>query len=184
MDSKRRDFFKLGGVLGAAGLVGQAKAANSDQTVAGSWMVQIVYDNTTNNQGSKGTHKTAMCQFFDDGRWVGSVSAVNQGSSESWPANWRQATYHGEWKRNGKGANQEASGMRSNESARIQDATVTIQATRMRTDDMGNFVANATTTIQATLSPDGQSWSGNFVTVSHAITGSGTFTGAVSATRV
>ena len=92
METKRGEFSGLGGLLGAAGLVRQAHGDTTDATVAGSWMVQIVYDNTTNNLGSKGTHKTAMCQFFDDGRWMGSVSAVNPGSSESWPANWRQAT--------------------------------------------------------------------------------------------
>src|SRR5947208_822830 len=101
MNGRRRDLFNLGGLLCAAGLAQQARAENSTRTVAGSWMVQIVYENTTNNLGSQGAHKTAMCQFSDDGRWLGSVSAVNPGSSESWPANWRQATYHGEWKRRG-----------------------------------------------------------------------------------
>lgn len=127
-------------------------------------MVQIAYDNTTNNLGSQAVHKTAMCQFFDDGRWMGSVSAVNPGFTETWPANWRQATYHGEWTRHG--------------------SVVTIQANRLRTDDAGNYVANATTTIQAALSPDGQKWTGTFVTISRALTTSGTFTGSLSGTRV
>jgi hypothetical protein len=54
----------------------------------------------------------------------------------------------------------------------------------MRTDDAGNFVANATTAIQATLSPDGQQWTGTFVTVSRSLTASGTFTGGLNATRM
>jgi hypothetical protein len=182
MDTKRREFFRLGGLLGAAGLVRQAHADTAAATVAGSWMVSIVYDNTTNNLGSKGTHKTAMCQFFDDGRWMGSVSAVNPDSSESWPANWRQATYHGEWKRSPRAGNHQAGGMRPD--AAVTTDTVTIQANRMRTDDLGNFVANATTTIQATLSADGGTWTGTFVTVSRAVTGAaGTFTGTLSALR-
>jgi hypothetical protein len=165
MDGRRRTLFKLGGLLGAAGMIRQARADdNTDNTVAGSWMVQIAYDDTTDNQGSQATQKTAMCQFFDDGRWVGSVSGVNPGFSESWPANWRQATYHGEWQRRGN--------------------VVTVRANRMRTDDAGNFVANATTNIQATLSPDGQQWTGTFVTVSRSLTASGTFTGGLSATRM
>jgi hypothetical protein len=185
METKRREFFKLGGLLGAAGLARQAHGDANDATVAGSWMVQIVYDNTTNNQGSKGTHKIAMCQFFDDGRWMGSVSAVNPGSSESWPANWRQATYHGEWKRSPHAMNHQESGMRPDAAVTTGDATVTIQANRMRTDDLGNFVANATTTIQAALSADGSIWTGTFVTVSRAVTGAaGTFTGTLSAVRV
>jgi hypothetical protein len=185
MDTKRRDFFTLGGLVGAAGLVRQAHADTTDATVAGSWMVQIVYENTTNNLGSKGTHKTAMCQFFDDGRWMGSVSAINPGSSESWPANWRQATYHGEWKRSLRAGNHQEGGMRPDSAVTTQGATVTIQANRMRTDDLGNFVANATTTIQATLSADGSTWAGTFVTVSRAVTGAvGTFTGTLSAVRV
>ena len=54
----------------------------------------------------------------------------------------------------------------------------------MRTDDLGNFVANATTTIQATLSADGGTWTGTFVTVSRAVTdAAGTFTGTLSALR-
>jgi len=86
MGTKRRESFKLGGLLGLRGLVRQAHGDTTDATVAGSWMVQIVYDSTTNNLGSNCTHKTAMCQFFDDGRWIGSVSAVKPGSSESCPA--------------------------------------------------------------------------------------------------
>lgn len=164
MNGKRRDLFKLGGLVGAAGMIRQARADDSDTTVAGSWMVQIAYDDTTNNMGSQGTQKTAMCQFFDDGRWVGSVSGVNPGSAESWPANWRQATYHGEWRRRGN--------------------DVTVRANRMRTDDAGNFVANAATTIQATLSVDGQQWAGTFVTKSRSLTASGTFTGALTAVRM
>ena len=57
MDTKRREFFKLAGLLGAAGLVRQAHGDATDATVAGSWMVQIVYENTDNNLGSQGTHK-------------------------------------------------------------------------------------------------------------------------------
>lgn len=45
--------------------------------------------------------------------------------------------------------------MHPDAAATTGDTTVTIQANRMRTDDLGNFVANATTTIQATLSADG-----------------------------
>jgi hypothetical protein len=124
-----------------------------------------------------------MCQFFDDGRWMGSVSAVNPGSSESWPANWRQATYHGEWKKSPRAVNHQESAVRPD--AAVSGDTVTIQANRMRADDLGNFVANATTTIQATLSADGSTWSGNFLTVSRAVTGAaGTFTGTLSAVRV
>ena len=165
MNGKRRDFFKLGGLLGAAGMIREARAAESaDPTVEGSWMVQIAYDDTRNNMGSQATLKTAMCQFSDDGRWLGSVSAVNPGSAESWPANWHQATYHGEWRRRGY--------------------DVTIRANRMRTDDAGNFVANAYTTIQATLSSDGQQWTGTFVTTSRSLTASGTFTGSITAMRM
>jgi hypothetical protein len=83
MDKKRRDIFKLGGLLGAVGLAGQARADNTNPSVSGSWMVQIAYDDTVENSGSQAARKTAMCQFFDDGRWVGSVSAVNPDSSES-----------------------------------------------------------------------------------------------------
>jgi len=165
MDGKRRDLFKLGSLIGAAGLVRKAEAAdNSDNTVAGSWMVQIAYDDTANNLGSQAAQKTAMCQFFDDGRWMGSVSAVNPGSAESWPANWRQATYHGEWRRRGD--------------------QIVIRANRLRHDDAGNFVANATTTINATLSADGQQWTASFVTVSRSLTTSGTFTGSLTAARM
>ena len=185
METGRRAFFRLGGLLGAAGLVRGEQAGSTDATVSGSWTVQIVYDNTTNNLGSQGTRKTAMCQFFDDGRWMGSVSGVNPGSSESWPANWRQATYHGEWKRSPRAANHQESGMRRDAAVTNGDNTVTIQANRMRTDDLGNFVANATTTIQATLSVDGSTWTGTFLTVSRAVTGAaGTFTGTLSAVRV
>src|ERR1051326_7768437 len=130
MDGRRRDLFKLGGVLGAVGLIRPAQAQGR-RSPAGSWMVQIVYDNTTNNQGSQATRKTAMCQFFHDGRWMGSVSAVNQDSSESWPANWRQATYHGEWDSNGD--------------------TVRIQAPPRGQDETGLFVTNGNTSIPASL---------------------------------
>jgi hypothetical protein len=165
MDGKRRNLFKLGGLIGAAGLVRKAQAAdNSDNTVSGSWMVQIAYDDTANNLGSQASQKTAMCQFFDDGRWMGSVSAVNPGSAESWPANWRQATYHGEWRRRGD--------------------QIVVRANRLRHDDAGNFVANATTTINATLSSDGQQWTASFVTISRSLTNSGTFTGSLTAARM
>jgi hypothetical protein len=162
MGTKRREFFKLGGLLGAVGLVRQAHGNTTDATVAGSWMVQIVYDNTTSNLGSNGTHKTARCQFFDDGRWMGSVSAVNPGSSESWPANWRQATYHGEWKRSPRAANNQESGMRPDSAMTTGDTAMTIQTNRMRNDDLGNFVANATTTQRLRLVPASVA-SGSFV---------------------
>jgi hypothetical protein len=166
--NERRDFLKLGGLLGALGLVRQARAEENEakyvHTPAGSWLVDIVYENTSNNLGSQGTSKTAMCQFFDDGRWIGSVSAVKPGSSESWPAQWRQQTYHGEWRRHG--------------------SAVSITANRMRTDDMGNYVANAATEIQATLASDGQAWNGTFKTISRALASSGSFSGALTATRM
>src|SRR5947209_11466601 len=149
MDTKRRNLFKIGGLLGAAGLFHQARAESADQTVAGSWMVQIAYDDTADNMGSQGAHKTAMCQFSDDGRWIGSVSAVNPDSSESWPGGWRQATFHGEWKRKGGSATSRAIGVRDDLGS---GTDVTIQASRLRTDDFGNFVGNSTTTINATLS--------------------------------
>ena len=168
--NERRQFLKLGGsLLGALGLTQAARAEETDaksvkpNSPAGSWMVDIVYDNTANNLGSQAALKTAMCQFFDDGRWLGSVSAVKPGSSESWPAQWRQQTYHGEWKHHGH--------------------SVTITANRMRTDDLGNYVANAATEIQATLSADGLTWSGTFKTNSRSTTNSGSFSGAISATR-
>lgn len=182
MDRKRRDLFRLGGLVGALGLVRQARADNTDQTVAGSWMVQIVYDDTAENMGSKGAHKTAMCQFSDDGRWLGSVSAVNPDSSENWPANWRQATFHGEWKRQGSAATNASSRVQSDDVG--QGTDVTIQASRLRTDDAGNFVGNSTTTITATLSSDGQKWTGTFVTISRTLTGTGKFTGNLSAVRM
>jgi len=164
MDGKRRDFFKLGGLLGAIGLAAQTKAAVSEHSPAGSWTVDIAYEDSSNNLGSQATRKTALCQFFDDGRWFGSVSAVNPGSSETWPATWRQLTYHGEWKRRGN--------------------QVTIDATRLRIDDAGNYVANAVTTIQATLSSDGQKWTGTFLTYSRSLTNSGTFTGSLTGSRM
>ena len=183
MDRQRRNLFKLGGLLGAAGLVRQVRADNTDQTAAGSWMVEIAYDDTVDNMGSKGARKTAMCQFFSDGRWVGSVSAVNPDSSESWPANWRQASFHGEWKRRDRAAaDNQARAIRTGDA--VQGTAVIIQASRLRTDDAGNFVGNSTTTIQATLSPDGQTWAGTFKTTSRTLTGTGTFTGALTAVRM
>ena len=168
--------------MGALGVVRQARADNTGQTVAGSWMVQIVYDDTTDNMGSRGAHKTAMFQFSDDGRWVGSVSAVNPDSSESWPANWRQATFHGEWKRQDSAASNPSSRMQRDDVG--QGTGVTIQASRLRTDDAGNFVGNSTTAITATLSSDGQTWTGTFLTISRTLMGTGKFTGSLSAVRM
>jgi hypothetical protein len=182
MDRQRRNLFKLGGLLGAGGLVQEARSDNTDQTAAGSWMVQIAYDDTVDNMGSKGARKTAMCQFFGDGRWMGSLSAVNPDSSESWPANWRQASFHGEWRRRDRAADHQAHGMRTDDAGKSTE--VIIQANRLRTDDAGNFVGNSTTTIQAILSPDGQNWTGTFRTTSRTLTGTGTFTGALTAVRM
>jgi hypothetical protein len=75
MDRKRRDLFKLGGLVGALGLVRQARADNTDQTVAGSWMVQIVHDDTTDNMGSKGA------RMWSD--WSGSESNFPAGSGST-----------------------------------------------------------------------------------------------------
>ena len=170
-DKTRRDLFKLGGILGALSLVRQVWAAppndreteerNQAHAVAGTWMVQIEFDDTLNNQGSQGTLKTAMCQFHLDGRWAGSASAVNQGSSENWPVLWRKATYHGEWKLQG-------------------GPRFKIQAIRINTDDSGYIVATATTTIRAVLDASGQKWSGTFETG----VGTETFTGKLDAQRM
>jgi len=182
MDKQRRDLFKLGGLLGAAGLVHQARGAETAPSPAGSWMVQIAYDDTAENQGSRAARKTAMCQFFDDGRWVGSISAVNPDSVETWPANWRQATFHGEWKRtNGASADSTRDPRRHDDTA---GTSVTIQASRLRVDDAGNFVGNSTTTITATLSADGQKWVGSFLTTSITLTGKGSFSGNVTGARM
>lgn len=154
--SDRRNLFKWAGGLGALGLLGRApealgevrgtEARKKRHTVEGSWTVDIAYDDTPSNLGSQNTHKTAMCQFHPDGRWHGSVSAVNQGSHETWPAVWHQATYHGEWKRRG-------------------DGKVKIRARRMRTDDSGHIASTAITTIRAVLDASGKKLSGRFVTV-------------------
>jgi hypothetical protein len=72
--------------------------------------------------------------------------------------------------------------MRPNDSE--QNTSVTIRASRLRTDDANNFVGNSTTTIQATLSADGQTWIGTFKTISRTLTGTGTFTGSLTGTRM
>jgi len=173
--SNRRSILKSTALLGAgllpttrAAFPGAREAAGpKGASIIGSWVVQVHYDNSPVNMGSRNTRKRTMAQFLADGRWVGSESAVERDSSEAWPVRWKQATYHGEWAVSGHDM-------------------VELTGSRLFKDDSGALIAITSTTVHAQLARDGDEWDGRFQTKTFDAAGTelAMFTGSVKGRRM
>ncbi|HEX5500972.1 MAG TPA: hypothetical protein VFW96_00035 [Thermomicrobiales bacterium] len=149
----RRGVLQWGGLLGALAAIrptAPVLAAGREQAgLAGAWLVTVTY--TTAGDDARG-----LASFFDDGNFIGSVTAFEGPPARPTPS--RGTTLHGVWR---------AAGHRA----------YTVRATRLHLDQQGVLLGTMQTRIALSLDAGGDAWRGTFTFDAIALDGTVTRSG-------